>query len=113
MSSVSFGAVTAVAILMKPLMEEWSTGAGAIAGVHSATLVASGISGVWFGRLLDRYRFFPMALAAALATGLGLCVIAWASHLWIAYLGRIDVMLPAALPIAALQMEPAAAFRKG
>lgn len=71
MASTSFGAVTAIPILLKPLMAEWQTGASSVAMVHTFTLVGGGLGSLVFGRLLDRYDFFPLALVGALATSGG------------------------------------------
>lgn len=86
MASVSFGAVTAVPILMKPLMAEWGTGTASIAWVHTVTLIGGGLGSLWFGRLLDRFGFFPLAVVAALATSAGVFAASQAQSLWVLYL---------------------------
>lgn len=71
-ASLSFGAVTAVPILLKPLAREWDTGAASIAWVHTSTLVGAGLGSLLLARLTDRHGFFPVAVAAALTTAAGL-----------------------------------------
>lgn len=85
-ASLSFGAVTAVPILLKPLMAEWGVGAASISLVHTATLLGGGLGSLWFGRLLDRHGFFPLAVVAALAISAGLLLMSRAQSLWVLYL---------------------------
>ena len=80
-ASISFGAVTAVPVLLKPLRHEWHTGAAAIGWVHMSTMIGAGLGSLVLGRLLDRRGFFPIALTGAAATALGLFLASRATSL--------------------------------
>lgn len=86
MSSVSFGAIIAVPVLLKPLATHWAVGAGSISLVHTSGMVGAALGGVVLGRLLDRYGFFPIGVAAAVATGFGLIIAARAESLMVQHI---------------------------
>ncbi len=80
-ASLSFGAVTSIPILLKPLSVHWETGAGAIASVHSSAMFGAAVGSLVLGRLLDRFGFFGIALLAAASTSAGLMIAASAQNL--------------------------------
>lgn len=80
-ASLSFGAVTSVPVLLKPLAVEWGTGAGTVAMVHTSAMVGAGVGSLVLGRLLDRFGFFGISVLAASATGLGLLLAGAADDL--------------------------------
>jgi MFS family permease len=80
-ASLSFGAVTSIPVLLKPLARDWGTGASTIALVHTSAMIGAGIGSLLLGRLLDRIGFFPIAVVSALATGLGLMLAGGAPNL--------------------------------
>lgn len=77
MASLSFGAISAVPVLLKPLAAEWGVGASPISLVHTSGMLGAALGGLVLGRVLDRYGFFPIGIAAAGSTGVGLLI---ASH---------------------------------
>lgn len=80
-ASLSFGAVTSIPILLKPLSQHWETGASTIALVHTSAMFGAAVGSLVLGRLLDRFGFFGIAMLAATATGLGLLLAASAQNL--------------------------------
>lgn len=81
MASLSFGAVTSIPILLKPLSHHWNTGASTIALVHTSAMFGAAIGSLVLGRILDKFGFFGIALLAGAATGLGLLLAASAHDL--------------------------------
>lgn len=81
-ASLSFGAVTSVPVLLKPLAQDWGTGASNVALVHTSSMIGAGVGSLFLGRLLDRFGFFGIALVGALATGLGLVLAASAESIF-------------------------------
>lgn len=79
--SLSFGAVTSVPILLKPLSHDWGAGAGTMALVHTSAMFGAAAGSLLLGRVFDRFGFFGMALLAATATGAGLLIAASAQNL--------------------------------
>lgn len=80
-ASLSFGAVTSIPVLLKPLAREWGTGASTIALVHTSAMIGAGLGSLLLGRLLDRIGFFPIAVVSSAATGLGLMLAGAAPNL--------------------------------
>lgn len=80
-ASLSFGAVTSIPILLKPLTHHWETGASSIGLVHSSAMFGAAVGSLVLGRLLDKFGFFGIAMVAAAATGLGLLLAASAQNL--------------------------------
>ncbi len=80
-ASLSFGAVTSIPILLKPLSHHWETGASTIALVHTSAMFGAAVGSLVLGRLLDKFGFFGIAVLAAAATGLGLLLAATAQNL--------------------------------
>jgi MFS family permease len=80
-ASLSFGAVTSVMVLLKPLAHHWETGASSIALVHTSAMFGAAAGSLVLGRLLDRFGFFGIAMLAAASTGLGLLLAAAAQNL--------------------------------
>lgn len=79
--AVSFGAVTSIPILLKPLSLHWNTGASTVALVHTSAMFGAAVGGLVLGRMLASVGFFRIALFAALATCLGLLAAASAESL--------------------------------
>lgn len=80
-ASIGFGAATCVPILLKPMSREWGASTAALALVHTSMLVGAGIGGLVFGRMHDRFGFFPLALLGALATASGLVAASFSSSI--------------------------------
>jgi MFS family permease len=80
-ASLSFGAVTSIPILLKPLSRYWETGASTIALVHTSAMFGAALGSLVLGRLLDKFGFFGIAVLAAASTGLGLLIAASAQNL--------------------------------
>lgn len=79
--ALSFGAVTSVPILLKPLSRHWETGASSVALVHTSAMFGAAVGGLVLGRVLDRVGFFRIALVGAAATGIGLLLASFATEL--------------------------------
>lgn len=71
-TSLSFGAVTAVPILLKQIAAEWGSGVRAISLVHMSALMGAAFGSLILGRMVDRFGFFVIAVAGAIATTVGL-----------------------------------------
>lgn len=80
-ASLSFGAVTTVPVLLKPLSLHWETGAGTIALIHTSAMFGAAVGSLVMGRLFDRFGFFGIAVISAIATGTGLVIAASAPNL--------------------------------
>ncbi|AEC20997.1 hypothetical protein PT7_2457 [Pusillimonas sp. T7-7] len=80
-TSLSFGAVTSIPVLLKPLAHDWNVGVGTIASVHLTAMFGAGLGSLLLGRLLDRHGFFCIAVVGALSTTAGLVLAANATHL--------------------------------
>lgn len=85
-TSLSFGAVTSIPILLKPLASDWNIGIAELSLVHMSAMFGAGIGSLLLGRVLDRYGFFHIALAGAVSTAVGLLLAATATHLITLYL---------------------------
>jgi MFS family permease len=81
MGALSFGAVTSIPILLKPLSLHWNTGASTIALVHTSAMFGAAFGGLVMGRMLGRFGFFRIATFGALATCVGLVCAAEAETL--------------------------------
>lgn len=81
MGAISFGAVTSVPILLKPLSIHWNTGASTMALVHTSAMFGAALGGLALGRMLGWIGFFRISLFAAIATCLGLLIAASAESL--------------------------------
>ncbi|HSV81392.1 MAG TPA: MFS transporter [Ramlibacter sp.] len=86
MGALSFGAVTSVPILLKPLSQDWRAGASTVSLVHTSAMFGAAIGSLVLGRMLDRVGFFAIGLFAAMATGLGLLLAASAQNLLVLHL---------------------------
>lgn len=85
-SSLSFGAVTSIPILMKPMVSDLGWTRSTISMAHALAMVAAGFSGVLFGRMADRRSFLQLSLAAGAAIGAGLWLSSVAHSPWLLYL---------------------------
>lgn len=86
MGGLSFGAVTSVPILLKPLSQDWQAGASTISLVHTSAMFGAAIGSLALGRILDRFGFFAIGVLAATATALGLLLAASAQNLLVLHL---------------------------
>lgn len=80
-ASISFGAVTSVPVLLKPMARDWQTGASTIALIHTSAMIGAAVGSLLLGRLLDRFGFFGVSVVAAVATSAGLVIAASAESL--------------------------------
>lgn len=80
-ASISFGAVTSIPVLLKPLSNDWQAGASTIALIHTSAMFGAGAGSLLLGRMLDRFGFFGISVVAALATATGLIAAARAEDL--------------------------------
>jgi len=78
-ASLSFGAVTSVAVLLKPIAKEWSLGSGDVALIHCSTMIGAGVGSLLIGRVHDRFGFFWIALLSSVSTAVGLVIAAFAT----------------------------------
>lgn len=79
--ALSFGAVTSIPILLKPLSLHWNTGASTVALVHTSAMFGAAFGGLVLGRMLGRLGFFRIAVFGTLATCVGLVCAANAESL--------------------------------
>lgn len=86
-ASISFGAVTSVPILLKPMSQEWGVGVGMLSHVYTTTMLCGAAGSLVLGRMLDRYGFFRIAIGASLAIALGLFLASRATNLLTLHLG--------------------------
>lgn len=86
LGSLSWGAVSAVPILLKPIIAEYSSSVEATSLVHTSAMIGAAFGSVALGRATDRIGFFVIALVAGAATGIGLLIAAAASNLLILHL---------------------------
>lgn len=88
LASLSFGAVTTVPILFRPMAEEFSWSSSLLSSVHMSAMFGAGVGSLVIGRIVDQRGFLAVALAGALATGGGLWIAsrsASAVELYVAY----------------------------
>lgn len=84
--SLSFGAVTSVPIMLRPMANDLGWSHAAVAFAHTlAMFSAAGVS-VFMGQWLDRHGFAPIAIIGACGSGLGLVLASFASQPWQLYL---------------------------
>lgn len=87
MTSLSFGAVTFVPILMRPMGEDLGWDRATLSLGHSLAMVAAGTGGLAIGYLSDRVNFTILCVVAALAIGGGLLLCAQATTPFELYAG--------------------------
>jgi MFS family permease len=80
-TSLSFGAITSVPILLKPIAAEWGSDIRSVSMVHMSSMLGAGFGSLLLGRLVDRFGFFSIAIAGAMATTAGLALAANANQL--------------------------------
>ena len=80
-TSLSFGAVTSLPILLKPIAAEWGSGVRSVSLVHMSAMMGAGFGSLFLGRMVDRFGFFRIAIVGALATTAGLTLAAEAKQL--------------------------------
>ena len=85
-ASIGFGAATCVPILLKPMSQEWGASTAALSLAHTAMLVGAGFGGLVFGRVHDRFGFFPLAIVGALAVAVGLSAASYSQTIGGLYL---------------------------
>ena len=81
MGALSFGAVTSVPILLKPISLHWNAGASTASLVHTSAMFGAALGGLVLGRVLGRFGFFRIAVLGSLATCIGLVCAANAGNL--------------------------------
>ncbi len=84
-ASVSFGAVTSIPILLKPIASELGWSRGVLSFGHLLAMFGAAAGGLLMGRLLDKHGFFRIALFAGFATGAGLIVAGSMTSVWQLY----------------------------
>ena len=85
-ASIGFGAATCVPILLKPLSRELGASTAALALAHTFMLIGAGFGGLVFGRMHDRFGFFPLAVVGSLATASGLVAASFSQSIGGLYL---------------------------
>ncbi|MBA1147856.1 MFS transporter [Ectothiorhodospiraceae bacterium WFHF3C12] len=84
-ASLSFGAVMALPILMKPMEESLQWTRSSLSLAHALAMAGAGFMGLVIGRLADRYSFAPFSLIGGIAIGLGLWASSRVSSPWQLY----------------------------
>lgn len=87
-ASLSFGAVTAVPILMQPMAIDLGWQRSTLGLAHALAMIAAGIGGLALGYLADRRSFSILALFGGASIGVGLWATSIASaplELYLAY----------------------------
>jgi sugar phosphate permease len=82
--SLTVGA-TPFAIVLKQLMEEFHTGRGEVSLSQSIFMIAGGITGVFAGKLLQRYRPRTFMLWGSVVSGVSSLLLSLANSLWFLY----------------------------
>ncbi|WP_317922781.1 MFS transporter [Cupriavidus sp. TA19] len=80
-TSLSFGAVTSVPILLKPIAAEWAQGVRPISLIHMSAMLGASVGSLVLGRVVDRFGFFRIAVVGAFATAGGVTLAAHATDL--------------------------------
>ena len=73
------------AIVLKQLMEQFHTGRGEVSLSQSITMIGIGITGMFVGRLMQRYRPRMFILWGTVATGVTSLLLSLANSLWFLY----------------------------
>lgn len=84
-ASLSFGAVTAIPILMQPMVEDLGWMRSTLGLAHALAMVGAGAMGMVIGYLADRWSFALLSILAGLASGIGLWLSSKASVPWHMY----------------------------
>ena len=79
------GAAAPFAVVLKRLMEQFHTGRGEVSLSQSITLIATGITGIFVGRLLHRFSPKSFMLWGSVVTGVSLLLLSLANGLWLFY----------------------------
>ena len=74
-----------LAIVLKQLMEQFHTGRGEVSLCQSIFMIAMGITGIFVGRLLQRYRPSTFMLWGSIVTGVTSFLLSLANSLWFLY----------------------------
>lgn len=82
MTSLSFGAVTSVPILMKPMSDELFWSRGKLSLIHTTALTGAALGCLVIGHASDRMNFFRLSLLAAISIGAGLLIASRADEFW-------------------------------
>ena len=80
-TSLSFGAVTSVPILLKSIAAEWGFVVRSVSLVHLSAMMGAGFGSLVLGRMVDRFGFFRIAVAGAIATIVGMALAGQAIEL--------------------------------
>ena len=79
------GASAPFAIILKQLMTQFNTGRGEVSLSQSISLIATGITGIFVGRLLRRYKPKTFMLWGAIITGISFLLLSLSNSLWLFY----------------------------
>ena len=79
------GASAPFAIILKQLMTQFNTGRGEVSLSQSISLIATGITGIFVGRLLRRYKPKTFMLWGAIGTGISFLLLSLSNGLWLFY----------------------------
>ena len=79
------GSAAPFAIVLKQLMEQFHTGRGEVSLSQSITMIATGITGIFVGRLLHRYSPRMFLLWGSVVGGVTLLLLSLANSLWFLY----------------------------
>lgn len=85
-TSLSFGAVTSIPILMNPMIDDLGWSRSTVGMAHALAMIAAGLAGFWLGRIADRRSFAWLSLVAGVSIGLGLWLTSTAYSPWRLYL---------------------------
>ena len=79
------GGAAPFAIVLKQLMEQFHTGRGEVSLCQSITMIAVGITGIFVGRLLQRYSPRTFLLWGSVVGGVSSLLLSLANSLWFLY----------------------------
>jgi MFS family permease len=80
-----FGGLALVAVLIKPLAQDFGWQRGEVAAAYAIAAIAIAAAGVAFGRVSDRYGARTISVLGAIATGACLLMVSRISSLWQLY----------------------------
>jgi sugar phosphate permease len=79
------GQAAPLGIILKQLMEQFQTGRGEVSLSQSIFMIAMGITGIFVGRLLPRYRPRMFLLWGSVASGIASLLLSLSPSLWFLY----------------------------
>ena len=81
------------AIVLKQLMEQFHTGRGEVSLSQSIIMIGIGITGIFVGRLMQRYRPRTFILWGAVVSGVTSLLLSLTNSLWFLYVFYLIVGL--------------------